>query len=417
MSDLTLTKSSPPSAPAANKVTVYVDTADKRVKSIDDAGVICTLNNNGMQNRSLVDNGSFWLTQRVNSSASALIPAMTTSTRAGQVSDRWAVTTSVAANLNWSLVDTAAAPETGLLARYYGSIISSTAGKKVMLSQWIINSCMAHVRGQKVRVSFKHNQKVGTGQTFKLGLLQLAAAGTTDTSPAFLTGAWSAVTGTDPAWGTNIAAIAPDSSPTGENGTVTGSYLEVATVVTTWTRSSAVFTVPSTAKNLIVVIFSNATGGVTDNIAISEVQLTQGTDIVDFTEPPPSETLFRCQRFFCKSFPLTVVPAASLTEATAGSGATGMIGKAAAAVLAANYSIQFPIQMWRAPTVTYFTPVAAGAQCYRYSGGAAAAQTATATRTSSLTDRGVVVTATGDALGTVGDLVGVHYTADSEFLT
>jgi hypothetical protein len=98
-------------------------------------------------------------------------------------------------------------------------------------------------------------------------------------------------------------------------------------------------------------------------------------------------------------------------------GVPGMIGKAGATALAANFSIQFPVQMWKVPTVTYFTPTAAGAQCWRFSGAAAAAQTATASRANSTTDRGVVVTATGDAGGAVGDLVGVHYTADAEFIT
>ena len=65
---------------------------------------------------------------------------------------------------------------------------------------------------------------------------------------------------------------------------------------------------------------------------------------------------------------------------------------------------------------TFFTPVTTGAQCYRFSGGAAAAQTATAARASSTTTKGLIVTATGDALGTVGDLVGVHYTASAEIV-
>ena len=108
--------------------------------------------------------------------------------------------------------------------------------------------------------------------------------------------------------------------------------------------------------------------------------------------------------------------AASLSEATAGSGAVGMIGKAGATVLAANYPIMFKVEMFKVPTVTFFTPVTTGAQCYRFSGGAAAAQTATAARASSTTTKGLIVTATGDALGTVGDLVGVHYTASAEIV-
>jgi hypothetical protein len=89
------------------------------------------------------------------------------------------------------------------------------------------------------------------------------------------------------------------------------------------------FHVPTTAKNLVVVFFSDATGGTTDNISVAEVQMTQGPDIVDYIEPPQAETLVRCQRFFAKSFPLTVVPAANVSEATGGSGATGISAKQA----------------------------------------------------------------------------------------
>lgn len=419
MSRLRFTKVAQPSAPASNKAEVYVDTTDRKLKVIDDNGVVSTLNNDGPKSQNHLINGAFRIQQRV-ATASTAIAGVTTTTRGGVVADRWAVTTSVASNLNWAQIDSSGSAETGLLARYYGSIISATAGKKVMLSQWIINSNMAHLRGQKVRVSVKHNQKVGSGQTYKIGLLQLSAAGTVDVSPAFLTGGWSTTTGTDPAWGTNLAAITPDASPTGENGTITGSYLNVTTVATTWTRSSCVFTVPTTAKNLVVVFFSDATGGTTDNISITELQLTQGPEIVDYVEPPLALELIRCQRFFCKSFPLAIVPAASVTEANGGSGCTGILGKAGSGtVLGSQISIQFPVQMWKTPvTLTYFTPTAAGALVFRLSGTTPAVQGTTASRANSLSDRGVVCTSTNEATtnGVIGDLVGVHYTADAEIV-
>ena len=414
MSRIVLTKTAAPATPASNKSAVYIDTADNRIKQIDPNGVVSTLNNNGLQNRNIVVNCGMMIQQRV-ATASTAIPAVTTSTRAGQVADRWAVTTSVASNLNWAQIDTAGAQDANLQSRYYGSIISSTAGKKVMLSQFVIGSHMAHLRGQKVRLSLKHNQKVGTGQTYKLGLLQLGVAGTVDVSPAFLTGAWSAVTGTDPVWGTNLAAITPDASPAGEGGTITGAYLNVTTVAATWVKSSCVFTVPTNAKNLVVVFFSDATGGTTDNISISEVQLTQGAEIVDFVQVPLYEELLKCQRFFSKSFPLNVVPAASVAVATGGNGETGIIAKVAAAVLASSIKITFPVRMWKTPTLTLFTPVNAGAVPMRINGATPAVQTAASI--TGLLDMGAVVTATGDALGVIGDLVGVHYVADSEFIT
>lgn len=414
MSYFLFTKSAAPATPAANKVTMYVDTADKRMKTIDDVGTISTLVNDGLKNQNSLMNGGFRIQQRI-ATAPTGIPGISTTTRSGQVADRWAVTASVASNLNWAQIDSSGAAETGLLAKSYGSIISSTAGKKVMISQWCINANMAHLRGQKVRFSVKHNQKVGVGQTYKLGLLQLNSSGTVDVCPAFLASAWSTVTGTDPVWGTNIAAITPDASPTGENGTITGAYLNATTVAATWTRSSAVFTVPTTAKNLIAVFFSDATGGTTDNISIAEFQLTQGPDIVDFVGVPLSVDLVRCLRFYSKSFPTTTVPAAAIAEATGGTGAAGIIGKAGATALGVIINIQFPIVMFRTPVVTLFTPIGAGAVPYRITGTIPAVQTTVAQR--GLTDGGLTVTATGDVNGAVGDLVGVHYVADAEFNT
>jgi hypothetical protein len=248
--------------------------------------------------------------------------------------------------------------------------------------------------------------------------LQLNASGTVDVCPAFLTGAWSTTTGVDPAWGTNLAVIPPDSTPVGENGTIGASWLSITSVATTWTRSSAVFSVPSTAKNLVVVLFSNATGGTTDNLSIAEFQLTQGPDVVDYKEAPLAETLTRCQRFFAKSFPLTTVPAASLTEAAAGTGSNGILGKSGSGTaLGSQIQVNFPVTMWKTPTVTLFTPIGAGAVVYRVTGTTPAVQGATAQR--GLTDRGLVVTATNEATtnGAVGDLVGVHWTAEAEFIT
>lgn len=414
MSRLTLTRTAAPPTPPADKLHLFVDSADRKIKTVDDNGVVNVLVNDGLQDRNIVTNGGFAIQQRVATGASP-IPGISATTRAGQVADRWAVNSSVASNVLWQQVDTGGAPELGLTCRFYGSIISQSAGKKVLLSQVIINSEMAHLRGQKVRVSVKTAQKVGAeGQTLKLGLLQLTAAGTVDTMPSPFLASFSTVTGTDPVWGANLSPITPDASPTPENGTVVGNFLTITSTLA-WKRSSAVFTVPTNARNLVVVLFSDATGGATDNLSVAEFQLTQGLEIVEYREPPLAETLVRCQRFFCKSFPLPVVPAASVAVATGGNGEVGMIGRAGATALAAVIQIRFPVRMWRTPTMTLFTPVTTGAVPYRLNGTTPAAQTAAAV--TGLLDMGAVVTATGDAAGVVGDMVGVHYTAEAEFIT
>lgn len=406
-------------APALNAGSVvdYALSTDNRRYSIDPNGVISTLNNIGPMDENVITNGAFTIQQKVATAATDIV-GISTTTGGGVVADGWRVTaSSAAAGCGWAQIDTNGAQQTNLQARYYGSIVLNATARKVLLSQWILGSEMAHLRGQKVRLSFKHNQKVGSGQLYHLSLLQLQVGGTVDTEPAaFLTGAFSASAGVAPAYGAQIAEITPDASPTGENGTITGNYLNITSVATTWTRSSAVWTVPTNAKNLIVVLWQDATGGTTDNISISEFQLTQGPDIVDYVAPPLAVELLRCQRRFCKSFPLTTVPAAGIAEATAGPiyGTEVIAGNGT--LLGCVVFVQFPVQMWKTPTITFFTPIGSGAAIYRITGTTPAVQGTTASR--GLTDRGMCVTATNEAStnGAVGNIVGIHYTANAEFV-
>lgn len=411
MSRLRLTKVAQPATPSSDKAEFFIDTNDFRPKIVDSNGVVSFMTDAGHRGRNVLTNGSFIVQQRV-ATASTAIAGVSTTTRAGVVADRWAVTTSVASNLNWARIDTGGAIEANLNSRYYGSIISATAGKKVMLSQFIENAEMAHLRGNSVRLSVKTNQKAGLAQTYKLGLLQLNSSGTIDVCPAFLSSAWSTTTGVDPSWGTNLVAITPDGSVLGGGGTISGNYLEITTTPGVWTRSSVVFTVPSSARNLVAVLFSNATGGTTDNISIAEFQLTAGKEIRDYNEPPFVETLLRCQRFFCKSFQQTTVPAQNAGVVGV---VNGIVGKAAATALGSKIPIRFPVTMFASPTMTYFNPSAANSQMRRIDGTTPADQTATASL--HLSDSGVLVTATGDANGAVGDTLGIHYTADAEFRT
>lgn len=413
---LLMTKSAAPATPAANKANVFIDTADFYTKMIDANGVISNFVNDGLQDRNIITNGGFNIQQRV-ATASTAIPSISTTTRAGRVADRWAVTVGNTTTCSWAQIDTSGATETGLQSRYYGKITQATNAAKFILSQYILNAEMAHLRGKKVRLSVKVKQFVGAGQTYKLGLLQLTAAGTTDTDPAFTSAI--GADGVAPTWGTNLSAIAPDSSPVGENGTINGSYLDI-TSTSNWVRSSCVFTVPSDAKNLVVVLWKSAAGAATDSTGIAEFQLTQGPEIVDYVEPPLGETLMRCLRFFCKSFPLTVVPAASVSVATGGYGPSSILGKSGSGVANCCFiPVQFPVPMWKAPpTVTLFTPTAAGALVFRHTGTTPAVQGTTAVQTNATTNFGTIVTATSEATtnGAVGDLVSVHYTADAEFV-
>lgn len=406
MSRVTLTRGAAPSAPAADKVNIYVDTADRRLKTIDDNGVISTMNNAGMHPFNNITNGGFSIQQRV-ATAATNIAGVSTTTRAGVVADRWAVTVGNATTPQWTQVDTGSAPETGLNSKYYGRITQNTNAAKFILSQFLANEDIAHLRGQKVRLSVKIKQFVGSNAVYRLGLLQLAAAGTVDSPPAFISAI--GANGVEPTWGANQLAITPDASPAGENGTISGVALSI-TSSSVWVRSSCVFTIPTGAKNLIPVLYRDTTGGASDSVGVAEFQLTQGADIVDFVAAPVETELTRCQRYFSKSFPLTTVPAASAVT----NGATmSTIGKAGATALAAKLFPVWPMRMFASPTLTLFTPTAAGAVPFRIDGTSPAAQTSVAQSLVSVA--GAFVSATGDANGAVGDMVAVHWTADCEF--
>lgn len=408
MSRLVQTKGAAPATPASNKSAIYVDTSDFRAKQIDSNGVISILNNDGLQARNILDNGGLMIQQRV-AVASTAIAGISTTTRAGVVADRWAVTASVATNVLWAQTDSVATAEVGLVARYYGTITKSTALKKVMISQYLIANQIAGLRGKKVRFSLKTNQKVGAQQVYKMGIVQLSSTGTTDAPPAFLSGAWSTVDGTDPAWNTNTAVITPDPSPTAENGTISGNYVEVTSETTTWKRSSGVWTIPSNCKGLYVVLFSNTGGASTDALGVAEFQLTIDPEIVEFVQTPLAEELTRCQMFYSKTFAAATVP---VTNAGINTGeAKGVAGKAGAVANAGIIYWRFPVRMWKTPTtVTGYNPGAANAIQRNLTGAADMGATAFTAQL----DSSVMSIATGVAATAVGDQIGLHITADAE---
>jgi hypothetical protein len=265
---------------------------------------------------------------------------------------------------------------------------------------------MMHLRGQKVRCSVKLKQLVGSNQTYKLGLLQLTSAGTTDTSPTFISAI--GASGVNPTWGTNLSAITPDASPTGENGTINGSFLEI-TSTAAWVRSSCVFTIPTDCKNLVWVLIKDATGGTTDSVGIAECQMTQGPEIIDFVQPPLSEELYRCERFFQKTFAVATVPAQNIGLNTGELKWT----KVVAGATAGRAQWTFRTRMWTTPaTITFFNPAAANAQVRDQTNSVdCSATTAVGT-----TDCQVGITYTGNAATVAEGLMSVHITADAEIV-
>jgi hypothetical protein len=407
MSYLTLTKGSAPASPAANKSALFVDTADNKPKIIDESGVVSVVTLDGWRDRNVLYNPAleFWQRQAPGSAA-------TYSNVGGRVygPDRW-WTSNETASTTAIRVDTESAKEAGLGTRFYATLTKITNTGKVAFGQTLGATTIMQCRGNKVRLQFM--LKTSAPLTLRMGLVQLAAAGTVDTVPisagTFIT-AWGA-NSVDPTLGTNLARITPDAG-SADGGTISGDAMSCA-CTTSWKRFSCVFTVPETAHNLVPMVWTDGQFTAAQTLSFSEVGLYEGAEIrTNFVPYASALEILRCQRYYSKSFNLGTLPAASLTEANEGGFAKGIISKAAATALACVIPIRYPVVMRAAPTVTLYTPIGAGAVPYRITGTTPAVQTAVAQRSPS--DSGTTVTATGDANGAVGDYIGVHWTAEAE---
>lgn len=386
---------------------MYVDSADKRAKQIDENGVITTLSDSGAKELNLLTNGDFRIQQRV-ATAATNIAGVSLTTRAGVVADRWAVTVGNVTTPQWTQVDAGTTVEAGLLSRYYGKITQNTNAAKFIFSQFLANEDIAHVRGSKVRISVKLKQFVGSNAVYRLGLLQLNSSGTIDVCPAFI----SAIGGAsvEPTWGTNLVAVSPDASPVGENGTISGVALSI-TSTAAWVRSSAVFTIPANCLNLVPVLYRDTLGAASDVVGIAEFQMTQGPDLIDYVPLPYEVELNRCLRYFYKTFSYATVPAQSLGVTT---GCVKWTAGVAGAVAGTWGYFAFAVPMRTAsPTITLFNPAAANAQVRQIG---ATAGDCTASAAAEQTNRGVGITTTPGASAVVGTILGVHFTADAEFL-
>lgn len=176
-----------------------------------------------------------------------------------------------------------------------------------------------------------------------------------------------------------------------------------------WVRSSATFLVPTDCKGLYFVLFSDATGGTTDNLSVAEFQLTEGEEIVEYVATPFAEELAKCQRFFCKTFAYGTVPAQNAGVATGPAMAPILV--AGTGALAGTIFWRFPVKMWKTPTtVTSYSPGAVSVEVYNIT--QAVAHTAT-TAVAQL-DESVCFTSTGGTGGALGQRCGLHITASAE---
>lgn len=398
MSRLKFTKVAAPATPSANKSELFVDTNDRRTKQIDDTGVITTFGS--VFDKNLVCNGGFDIIQRC-AAALTNITGPSTTNRVYSA-DRWGFTVGNATTPQFQQVDTIAAFETGITARYYGLYKQLTNAAKIALTQVIEGTASAAVRGRVVRVQCKMRILTGSARTVQLGLI--TNTGTVDAPTAAWISAFGA-NGVSPTLGASLAFLAPNASPTGDNCTIQADSAQCS-LTTSWQRFSVCFTVPTTAKNIMPVVWSTNTFAANDDLLITEAGVYDGPEINDWVPLGPSLELTRCQRYYSKTFAIGTVPAASVL-----SGAIFWNVGVAGAAAGAWGGWKFPVRMVKAPTITLFNPGAAGAQVRQFSATVGDCTTSSGT---SISDTGCQFTTTPGATIVLGGVVGVNAVADAE---
>jgi hypothetical protein len=396
--------SAQPSA-AATESTVYVDSADSKAKHKDgDSAFVGTMTEDGLRGWNAIINGEFDYAQR---QVPGTLTTYSQTAARGYTADRWGVTNENL-SVQYRQVDTGAAPQTGLLSRYYGEWSKITSTGKIVISQVIESGNCLHFRGRQVRVQLK--MKASANKTIRVLLLQLTAAGTIDSIPGYAAGAPSGTfvsafgaNSTDPTFGTNLSKIDPDATVIHE-GTRGNTGLSCA-VTTAWQRFGGTFTLPTDFRNLVLVIVSDSQFAAADILSIGEVGLYDGPEIREWVPRQQMLQLENCQRYYQKTFNMATLPAQNVA-----SGTLRFWAGQAGAVSFAHYTVKLPVAMRIAPAVTFYNPAAANAFVRQF----ITPSDATATSATNVNEFGFEITATGLAAWALGQSLGVQYSADAE---
>jgi len=251
--------------------------------------------------RNLIVNGNFQVAQRSKNYASVLPSFTTTATtlmpfttaHTNYTFDRWFLLRQTATGtFNVTQASTVFGTATGGisdLASGTGIKLAVSAISKFGIAQIIENKNCAHLAGQSVTLSFKAkaiNTTSGVGNLTSLNFAILAYNGATadavNRSAIINTASWN-ITGTNPALGAGYSYVRDDSK----------------SLSTDWQTFSISAQLPSSFKNIGVMIWSNSTVNATgDHLLITDVQLEPGLTATSFEVIPQSVTEDLCQRYF-----------------------------------------------------------------------------------------------------------------------
>lgn len=280
------------------------------------------------------------------------------------------------ADLQYRRVD--ASGVSGLTSPYHGEYKKITNAGKIMVLQPLEYLNTVRFRGKTISFQLQMNSNVA--RTMKIAIIELQSAGVANTIPAVVS-AWN-VDGTDPSLGANLAVI----------GT------PVSCAVTT---SMQVFQFsgefPTTSKNLIVAVWSDADLAVNDTVGMAEAGLRYGASLRSWTPIDYDQQILKIQRFVWKTFEIDTAPVQNLATAAF----RFIAGKAGA--VAQNGTIMLPVPMMKTPAYTTYNPYAANAQARDTQAPGDCSATSLALEGSTL-----YINTTGNAATAVGNRLFVH---------
>jgi hypothetical protein len=294
-------------------------------------------------------NGGFDFAQRQ-------IPATLTTYSANTYSaDRWKA---YAENASYQYQRQDGLAETGLTSQYFGAFKKITNAGKMFVYQIIEGKNSVPLRSKTV--IFQCQMKASSSKTIRMGLFELATAGTIDSVPSPIVTAAGA-NSTDPTMGTNVAII---------------TAAESKSVTTSMQTFSVSVTVPATSKNLICAVWTDSQFSANDILYIAEAGLYVGTTAQAWTPRPVQQELSLCKRYCQRTDAITGLnTAAGFADSTSNMTAF----------------VRFEIEMFTIATCSFGTAV--GDFSIRYTGGATT--TATAISFSSPSTQGATLTVTG----------------------
>jgi hypothetical protein len=165
--------------------------------------------------------------------------------------------------------------------------------------------------------------------------------------------------------------------------------------------------VPSTETELAVRISTNTwigTAGADDSVSITNCNLTVATGDVPYSKPQYEVELRNAQFTYRKSFTYATVPVQNAGALTGESlWSAGVAGAAAE-----KYYVFFGNTMRAAPTITFYNPAAANANCRDET----AAADGAAGASSNVSEKGFFITCNGNAATAVNNTMGIHWVAD-----